>query len=108
MEEQERKIAQLTALQEDLRSRLAEMENGAEEEEDEEDEEFEEVLPEEAAPAAAEGGDEEGDDGLAERVLQLLAIKTDECQQLAAVVEEARSAGMDPKNPRLQLAEQSE
>jgi len=51
-----------------------------------------------AAPAVA-------DDGLAERVLELLAVKTDECQQLAAVVEEARAAGMDASNPRLQLAE---
>ena len=59
-------------------------------EEDEEEEEEEEM------PA---------DDGLAERVLELLAAKTDECQQLAAVVEEARAAGMDPSNERLQLAE---
>ena len=101
VEEQERKIAQLTALQDDLRSRLAEI--GGEGEEEEEIPEEEEEEEEEDA-ADGEGGAE---DGLAERVLQLLAIKTDECQQLASVVEEAREAGMDPENPRLQLAEQN-
>ena len=96
VDEQEQKIAHLTALQADLRTRLADMEAGEEEEVEEEVEEDDEAI----APAS---GDD--DDGLAERVLELLAVKTDECQQLAAVVEEARTAGMDPSNPRLQLAE---
>ena len=99
VDEQEKKIAHLTALQADLRAKLAAMEE-AEGDEDEVEEEYEEEEEEEEeeAPAAA-------DDGLPERVLELLAIKTDECQQLASVVEEARAAGMDPSNPRLQLAE---
>ncbi len=42
---------------------------------------------------------------MADRVLRLLSIKTDECQQLAAVVEEAREAGMDTSNPKLRAAE---
>jgi len=92
VDEQERKIAQLTALQVDLRSRLAAMTDGNEVEEQEEEEQEEEV-------------ERTVEDGLAERVLELLATKTDECQRLAAVVEEARAAGMDPTNPRLQLAE---
>ena len=99
VDEQERKIAQLTALQADLRNRLAELtaNDGVDENDDEEEEEEEE----------AEQGNDYEQDGLAERVLELLAVKTDECQQLAAVVEEARGAGMDPENQRLQQAERN-
>ena len=68
------------------------------------EEEEEEEEEDEAEAEAEEGGDESG---LAERVLRLLAMKTDECQQLAAVVEEARAAGMDSSNPRLMLAERN-
>jgi len=99
VEEQERKIAQLTALQAELRGRLSDLqeEGGAEKDGGaEEEEEEEEGEPQTTADA-----------DLAERVLMQLARKTDECQQLAAVVEEARAAGMDPQNPRLQLAERS-
>ena len=107
VEEQERKIAQLTALQADLRSRLSELagedegeEEGEEEEDDDDDDGEGDGLQDD------EKEEESGaENGLAERVLMLLASKTDECQQLAAVVEEARAAGMDPQNPRLQVAE---
>jgi len=103
VEEQERKIAQLTALQADLKSKLADlMENGGEEDEEPDEEPEEEV---EQQIAEADMGDDDERETLAERVLTMLATKTDECQQLAAVVEEARSAGMDPSNPRLQQAE---
>jgi len=111
VEEQEHKIAQLTALQTDLRNRLSELagtEDDDGEEEDEEDEEDEEEtsapVPKQGATAAAPAA---ADTSLADRVLMLLAAKTEECQQLAAVVEEARAAGMDPENPRLQVAEQN-
>ena len=103
VEEQERKIAELTALQADLRGKLAELQS-AEEEVVAQEEEEEEEEEDEAEAEAEEGGDESG---LAERVLRLLAMKTDECQQLAAVVEEARAAGMDSSNPRLMLAERN-
>ena len=83
VDEQERKIAQLTALQADLRSRLAELQ----EEEDQAAEAAEEEEQEKEAPQAPDASE-----ALAERVLQLLAVKTDECQQLAAVVEEAPRA----------------
>jgi len=105
VEEQERKIAQLTALQADLRSRLSELageDEGEEEEGDEEEEDDDEADGLQDDEKEDESGTE---NGLAERVLMLLASKTDECQQLAAVVEEARAAGMDPQNPRLQVAE---
>jgi len=95
VDEQERKIAQLTALQADLRCRLAEL--TANEGVDDNDDEVEEQEQEMANDSVEQ-------DGLAERVLELLAVKTDECQQLAAVVEEARAAGMDPENQRLQQA----
>jgi len=98
VDEQERKIAQLTALQADLRCRLAEL--TANEGVDDNDDEVEEQEQEMANDSVER-------DGLAERVLELLAVKTDECQQLAAVVEEARAAGMDPENQRLQQAERN-
>jgi hypothetical protein len=99
VEDQERKIAQLTALQADLKGKLADMMADVDED-DVEDDYAEDDAEQAAAPASA------GDD-IAERVLALLAVKTDECQKLAAVVEEARAAGMDPANPRLQVAERN-
>ena len=107
VEEQEKKIAQLAALQADLRTRLADMMAEVEAGDDEGggDEEAPSAAQEEPAVASPVGAD--GADGLVERVLNLLAAKTDECQQLAAVVEEARAADMDPSNPRLQMAEQN-
>ena len=87
--EQERKIAELSALQERLRSRLADLElNGNEDDEDEEEEE------------------EEPSEGITgEQLLQILSMKTRECQQLAAAVEQARESGMDERDPRLAQAE---
>lgn len=92
--EQERKIAELTSLQETLRSRLNEME----------------ALELSAAPpSAAEESEEEEDaeeqEDIAEQLLELLSVKTHECQQLALVVKEARDAGMDAANPQLRQAE---
>jgi len=93
--EQERKIAELSALQERLRSRLAELEdNNQEDEEDEEEGEEEEEEEEEPT---------EGITG--EQLLSILAMKTRECQQLAAAVEQARESGMDERDPRLAQAE---
>jgi len=101
VDEQERKIAQLTALQAELRGRLSELL------EDEEAEGAEEPAEEEPAEDESNAPRAPADADLAERVLTQLAAKTDECQQLAAVVEEARAAGMDPENPRLQVAERA-
>jgi DNA repair exonuclease SbcCD ATPase subunit len=95
---QERKIAQLTALQSDLKARLAALQEGGDDDDDEEEEDEEK---EEEADAVSDF------ESQANRVLELLAVKTDECQQLAAVVEEARAAGMDPQNPRLQNSERN-
>jgi hypothetical protein len=95
--EQERKIAELSALQERLRSRLAELEDtNQEDEEDEEDEDEEEDEEEE------EEEEEEPTEGITgEQLLSILAMKTRECQQLAAAVEKARESGMDERDARL-------
>lgn len=99
VEEQERKLSELTALQAALRSRLNELE----------------AQQDEEAPAAATSFEEEeeeedvDEDGLdmAQKLHDLISIKTAECEKLAAVVEEAREAGMSADNPRLQAAERN-
>ena len=99
--EQERKIAELSALQERLRSRLADLEDNNQEGDDEEDEEEEEEEDEDD-----EEEEEEPSEGITgEQLLSILAMKTRECQQLAAAVEQARESGMDERDPRLAQAE---
>ncbi len=100
--EQERKIAELSALQERLRSRLADLELN-ENEDDEDEEEDDEEDDEEEYEDEEEEEPSEGITG--EQLLQILSMKTRECQQLAAAVEQARESGMDERDPRLAQAE---
>jgi len=101
VDEQERKLAELTALQSALRSRLDALES---------EEQWEEEPEEEAAGPSEEQqeSDEVGEDEqMAQKLLELITVKTQECEQLASVVEEARAAGMASDNPRLLAAERS-
>ena len=98
--EQERKIAELSALQERLRSRLADLEDNNQEDDDEDEDEEDEEEEEE------DDDDDEPTEGITgEQLLNILAMKTRECQQLAAAVEQARESGMDERDPRLAQAE---
>mmetsp|Transcript_34948 Transcript_34948/g.96549 ORF Transcript_34948/g.96549 Transcript_34948/m.96549 type:complete len:387 (-) Transcript_34948:649-1809(-) len=131
VEAQERKLSELTALQSALRSRLNELEHDQAGEEEQEAQAASSVqqlqamkqrmLMQQAAAAAPAGkqawvdddddDDEVGDDDDAEEVagklLELISMKTQECEKLATVVEEARNAGMKADNPRLQAAERN-
>jgi hypothetical protein len=98
--EQERKIAELSALQERLRSRLADLEDNNQEDDDEDEDEEDEEEEED------DDDDDEPTEGITgEQLLNILAMKTRECQQLAAAVEQARESGMDERDPRLAQAE---
>ena len=132
VDEQERKLAELTSLQTALRSRLNELEQAQDEDEEE--------------PLAAEldeDDDEESDEvdeDMALKLLDNIRDKTSECpstpprllrpapmhhgpaagdrltcryfgccrcEKLANVIEDAREAGMDAENPRLLAAERN-
>lgn len=97
VEEQERKLSELTALQAALRSRLNELEAQQEEE----------AAPAQTSLEADEDEDDEDGLDMAQKLHDLISIKTAECEKLAAVVEEAREAGMSADNPRLQAAERN-
>ena len=119
VDEQERKIAELSALQTRLRARLAEME--AEEGDDDDDDDDYDDYEEEAYPwrPAAELADEDDDEddeddeseeasegeADAELLLMMLKKKTRECEDLAAAVEHARESGIDEEDERLVAAE---
>ncbi|KAL3924244.1 MAG: hypothetical protein SGPRY_003978 [Prymnesium sp.] len=97
VEEQEKKLAELNALQSALRNQRDALDR----------EETVDGLgqEEEEAPAGAQGSNEAEE--MARKLLGLITVKTLECEKLATVVEEARSAGMAAENPRLQAAERS-
>uniref|UniRef100_A0A7S0IXH3 Uncharacterized protein n=1 Tax=Calcidiscus leptoporus TaxID=127549 RepID=A0A7S0IXH3_9EUKA len=109
VDEQERKIAELTELQETLRSRLEMMEHQGVGADDGEAEAAQAAAADEEAEEEEEADDDEGEPpsaAIQERVMRLLKVKTQQCDQLAEFVEKGRASGIDLDDERLLRAEQ--